>query len=93
LKEIDKKVTPPNFSLERYQISLRFYRALQAKAILLEVEALGDEFAVAAIGNPDQLRRQRLLIQAQRDEAERLREFLTRTSVRPSPGPAGAESG
>ena len=93
MKEIDKKVTPPNFSREPYQISLRFYRALQAKAVLLEVEALRDELVVAVIDNPDQLRRQRLLIQAQRDEAERLREFLVRTTVRPSPGPPGAESG
>jgi hypothetical protein len=86
-------VTPPNSAREPYQISLRFYRALRAKAALLEIGALRDELAIATMDNPDQLRRQRLLIQAQRDEAERFRGFLTRTSVRPSPGPPGAESG
>ena len=68
--------------LDPYHISLRLHRAIQTKALLLEVDALRDELAACAIENPDQLRRQRLLIQAQRDEAERLRDFLTRTSVR-----------
>jgi len=65
-----------------YHISQRLHRAIQAKALLLEIDALRDELAACAIENPDQLRRQRLLIQAQRDEADRLRDFLTRTSVR-----------
>jgi hypothetical protein len=79
---------------EPYQISDRFSRAIQAKALLLEIDALRDELITAAIENPDQLRRQRLLIQAQRDEAERLRNFLTRTSVRPEraqPEPPGCQ--
>jgi hypothetical protein len=70
-----------------YRISQRLHRAIQTKALTLEVDALRDELAAHAIDHPDQLRRQRLLIQAQRDEAERLRDFLTRTSVRPA-GPA-----
>jgi predicted component of type VI protein secretion system len=86
-------VTSPNHSREPYQVSLRLYHALRAKAVVLEVEALRDELAVATIDNPDQLRRQRLLIQAQRDEAERLRDFLTRTSVRSVPESSEAESG
>ena len=73
---------------EPYQISARFYRAMQAKALTLEVDALRDELAAATIENPDQLRRQRLLIQAQRDEAERLRDFLTATRIRLSEIPA-----
>jgi len=66
-----------------YEISQRLHRAIHAKALMLEVDALRDELAACAMDNPDQLRRQRLLIQAQRDEAERLRDFLNRTSVRP----------
>ena len=70
---------------EPYEIGLSFYRAVQAKALLLEVDALRDELAASSIDNPDQLRRQMRLIQAQRDEAERLRDFLTRTTVRGVP--------
>jgi hypothetical protein len=68
---------------EPYHLSARFYRAMQAKALMLEIDALRDELAAASIDNPGQLGRQQLLIQAQRDEAERLRDFLTRTCVRP----------
>jgi hypothetical protein len=70
---------------EPYEISARFYRALLVKALHLEVDALRDEMAAATMDNPDQLRRQRLLVQAQRDEADRLRDFLTATSLRPTP--------
>jgi hypothetical protein len=69
---------------EPYQISSRFYRAMQAKALTLEVDALRDELFAASIDHPDHLRRQHILIQAQRDEAERLRNFLTGTRVRES---------
>lgn len=68
--------------MDPYQISHRLHRAIQTKALTLEVDALRDELVAHAIDHPDQLRRQRLLIQAQRDEAERLRDFLNRTSVR-----------
>ncbi len=68
--------------MDPYQISQRLHRAIQTKALTLEVDALRDELMAHAIDNPDQLRRQRLLIQAQRDEADRLRDFLNRTSVR-----------
>jgi hypothetical protein len=75
---------------EPYQISSRFYRALQAKALTLEIDALRDELIAASIAHPDQLRRQRLLIQAQRDEADRFRDFLTAVTVRPATQPAAA---
>jgi hypothetical protein len=65
-----------------YHISRRLHRAIQSKALMLEIDALRDELTACTLENPDQLRRQRLLIQAQRDEAERLRDFLTKTSVR-----------
>lgn len=67
---------------EPYQISERFYHAMHAKALTLEVNALRDEIAARTVENPGHLRRLRLLIQAQRDEASRLRDFLTRASVR-----------
>jgi hypothetical protein len=70
-------------SSEAYLISQRFFRSMQARALTLEVDALRDELASHLIDNPGHLRRQRLLVQAQRDEAERLRDFLARTSIRP----------
>lgn len=65
-----------------YHISQRLHCAIQSKALVLEIDAVRDEITAGTIENPDHLRRQRLLIQAQRDEAERLRDFLTRTKVR-----------
>jgi hypothetical protein len=67
-----------------YHISQRLHHVLQTKALMLEIDALRDELTAFGLEDADQLRRQRLLIQAQRDEAERLRDFLTRTSVRPA---------
>jgi hypothetical protein len=67
---------------EPYQISQRFYHSMQAKAVTLEVNALRDELAARMVDDPGQLRRLQLLIQAQRDEASRLRDFLTRACVR-----------
>ncbi len=74
---------PPS---QPYEIGARLYRTLQAKAMLLEIEALRDELAAANIEDSDQMRRQRLLIQAQRDDAERLRNFLVKTCPRPCAG-------
>ena len=72
----------PEMSIyEPYQISERLYRTLQSKALRFEVDALRDELATCSMENADQLRRQRLLVQVQRDEAERFRDFLTRTIV------------
>jgi hypothetical protein len=75
-----------NVLREPYQISSRFFLAMQVKALSLEANALHDELLSASITNMDQLRRQRLLIQAQRDEAERLRDFLKYTSIRQTEG-------
>jgi hypothetical protein len=66
---------------EPYQLSPRFFRAMQAKALALEANALRDELVADTFEHPDQIRRHRLLIQAQRDEAERLRDFLNRTTT------------
>ncbi len=72
-----------------YQLSPRFYRAMHAKALCLEVDALRDELFSLTLTNPEHIRRHRILVQAQRDEAARLRDFLTRTTVAP---PLEAES-
>ena len=66
---------------EPYHVTPRFYRAMQSKVLKLQVDALCDELVAVGITNADQLRRQRLLIQAQRDEADRLRDFLSFTTV------------
>jgi hypothetical protein len=66
---------------EPYEISARFYRALQAKAISLEDDAQKDECFAASLENPGHLHRQNLLIQAQRDKAQRLRNFLAEARV------------
>ena len=66
---------------EPYQLSPRFYRVMQAKALCLEVDALRDELFALTLTNPQHIRRQSILVQAQRDEAERLRDFLARTTV------------
>jgi len=71
---------------EPYEVSARFYLAMQVKALSLQADALHDELLSASMANPDQLRRQRLLIQAQRDEAERLKDFLQYTTIRQAEG-------
>ncbi len=70
-----------SFPFEPYQISSRLYRALQVKALSLQLDALRDELLAAGIEDPRQLQRHRLLIQAQRDEAERFLDFLARTRI------------
>ncbi len=84
LEAIPKKVgdfMAATLTREPYQLSPRFFRAMQAKALALEANALRDELDVNTFEHPDQIRRHRLLIQAQRDEAERLRDFLQRTTT------------
>jgi hypothetical protein len=72
---------------EPYEIGHKLHRAIQTKAWMLEVDALRDELASCTMENADQIRRQRLLVQAQRDEAERLHDFLKRTTMRPVKAP------
>jgi hypothetical protein len=67
---------------EPYEISARFYRALQAKALSLEDDAQNDELFAASLENPGHLQRQNLLIQTQRDKARRLRNFLAEARMR-----------
>jgi hypothetical protein len=77
-----KETTILNLDREPYEISPRFYRALQAKALTLENDARQDEAFAATLENPDHLQRQNLLIDTQRDQAKRLRDFLAATRIR-----------
>lgn len=71
-----------NQDREPYEISARFYHALQAKALTLEEGAQKDEVFASTLGNPGHLRRQHRLIQAQRDQAKRVRSFLAAARIR-----------
>jgi hypothetical protein len=67
---------------EPYEVSARFYRAVEEKASGLEHDADNDEVFAAQLEHPDHLQRQNLLIQAQRDKARHLRNFLADAKVR-----------
>ncbi len=75
-------MTIPTLNSEPYEISLRFYCALEAKALSLEADAQKDELFAASLHHPGHRHRQNLLIQAQRDDAGRFRNFLARTRIR-----------
>jgi hypothetical protein len=67
---------------EPYEISVRFYIALWANALRLEADADKDELAAASLEHPGHLQRQKLLVQAQREDAARFRNFLADTCIR-----------
>jgi hypothetical protein len=67
---------------EPYEISVRFYDALRAKALRLEADAHQDELVAASLEHPGHFERQKLLIQTQHADAARLRSFLAGTRIR-----------
>jgi hypothetical protein len=77
-----KEPTALNFNHEPYHISSRFYLALQAKAMSLESDAQKDEAFASTLDNPGHLERHHRLVQAQRDQARRLRDFLAASEIR-----------
>ena len=77
-----KETTILNQDPEPYEISSRFYRALHAKVLSLENDARQDEAFAATLENPDHFQRQNLLIDTQRDQARRLRDFLAASRIR-----------
>jgi hypothetical protein len=77
-----KEPTALNLNQDPYYISPRFYRALHAKATSLESDAQKDELFASTLDNPSHLERQNRLIQAQRDQARRLRDFLAASDIR-----------
>ena len=66
-----------NSANEAIDIGARFRSALKRKILLLETNATSDEIVARTLTEPDQVRRHFKLVQAQRDEADRLRSFLT----------------
>jgi hypothetical protein len=75
-------MTHSQLESEPYEISLRFYAALRAKALRLEADARNDELAAASLQHPGHLQRQSLLVQAQREQAARFRSFLSGARIR-----------
>ena len=75
-------MTAPKPTSEPFEISLRFHCALWAKVCLLEANAQKDELFAASLDHLGHRRRQKLLVQAQRDDARRFRNFLAGTRVR-----------
>jgi hypothetical protein len=72
----------PDLHSEPYEVSPRFYAAMQAKALSLEANARQDELFAASLEDPNHRERQNRLVQAQREQAERLRNFLADTRMR-----------
>jgi hypothetical protein len=75
-------MTQTQLKSEPYEISVRFYDALRAKALRLEADADQDELVAASLEHPGHLKRQKLLIQTQREDAARFRNFLAGTRIR-----------
>lgn len=75
-------MTPPQLHSEPYEITVRFYDALRAKGLRLEADAQQDELVAATLEHPGHLQRQKLLVQAQREDAARFRNFLAATRIR-----------
>jgi hypothetical protein len=68
--------------LESFEISPRFRQTIQERIARLEKDANWDEAQIAALENPDHIRRQMRLVAAQRAEALRMRIFLERSRTR-----------
>jgi hypothetical protein len=75
-------MTLPKLESEPYEISIRFYCALREKGLRLEAQAKKDELFAATLEHPGHLRRHNRLIQAQREDAGRIRDFLADTRIR-----------
>jgi len=71
-----------NLSQQPIDLGRRFRQALEQKILHLETNATRDEIVAGTLTDPDQIRRHRNLVQAQRDEATRLRGFLAGTRTR-----------
>ncbi len=75
-------MTAPKHTSEPFEISMRFHCALWAKVLSLEANAQKDELFAASLDHLGHRRRQQRLVQAQRDEAGRFRNFLAGARIR-----------
>ena len=73
---------PTYLDNEPFQLSPRFYQALQAKAVNLELDAHRDALRAAALNDPEHIARHNRLAAAQREEAARYRSFLAGARMR-----------
>jgi hypothetical protein len=75
-------MTLTNPPAETYEVSARFYAAIQANVSRLEANALQDELLAASLEHPGHRERQNRLVLAQRQQAEHFRNFLAATRIR-----------
>jgi len=73
----------PTIAPSPIHVSERFRLTLEATILDLEAGAARDERLLPTLQNDDHRRRHRLLVAAQLNRAFRLRELLSRTSIRP----------
>ena len=78
------KATMSKHDQEFYEVSARFYLAMQTKALSLEENAQHDELIVSTLEHFGHVQRQQRLVCAQRNQAKRLRQFLANARVRGS---------
>lgn len=67
---------------ERFEISSRFREVMERRIVRLEFDAAQDELAARELHNPDHIRRQMRLVEAQLDEANRMKRFLANSRSR-----------
>ncbi len=69
---------------EVFEISPRFRRSIEERIARLEQGADQDEAAISALDHADHVRRHTHLVESQRCEALRMRNFLDRSRLRPT---------
>lgn len=67
---------------EGFEISPRFRHILEDRIARLEQDSQWDEAQIAHLESADHIRRQRILVAAERAEALRMRIFLDRSRLR-----------
>lgn len=67
---------------DAFEIRLRFRRIIEERIERLERDAANDEAFLVFLENSDHIRRQMRLVDAQRAEAMRMRQFLDRSRPR-----------